>query len=58
MRYVFKGCQLQDEAYSSSIGANKTVDLTFTTQIGGPSDTDNNILVSGSYTGQRTPFSD
>lgn len=58
MRYVFKGCQLQDEAYSSSIGANKTVDLTFTTQIGGPTDTNNNILVSGSYGGtQGAPFS-
>ena len=57
MKYVFKGCQLQDEAYSSSIGANKTVDLTFTTQIGGPTDTENNILVSGSYTGQGAPFS-
>ena len=56
MKYLFKGCQLQDEAYSSSIGANKTVDLTFTTQIGGPSDTDNNILVSGSFTGQGAPF--
>lgn len=58
MQYVFKGCQLQDESYSSSIGANKTVDLTFTTQIGGPTDTENNILVSGSYgTAQGAPFS-
>ena len=41
------GCVLQDESYTSSIGANKSVDLTFTTQIGGPSDNAHNIQVSG-----------
>ena len=55
IKYTFKGCQLQDEAYSSSIGANKSVDLTFTTQIGGPTDEDNNILVSGTFA--TVPFS-
>jgi len=46
--YKLKGCVLQDESYSSSIGANKSVDLTFTAQIGGPSDLVHNVLVSGS----------
>ena len=48
--YRLKGARLDSESFSSSIGANKTVDLTFTTQIGGPEDTANNILMSGSST--------
>lgn len=47
--WTLKGCILQDESYSSAIGSNKTVDLTFTAQIGGPQDTTHNIQVSGSY---------
>ncbi len=54
MIYKLKGARLDSESFSSSIGANKTVDLTFTTQIGGPDDTSNNILVSGSSA--TTPF--
>lgn len=46
--YRLKGARLDSESFSSSIGSNKTVDLTFTTQIGGPDDTSNNILFSGS----------
>jgi hypothetical protein len=48
--FKFKGSQLQSESFSSSIGANKIVDLTFQTQIGGPTDTNNGIYLSGSYT--------
>jgi hypothetical protein len=48
--FQFKGSQLQSESFSSSIGANKTVDLVFQTQIGGPSDTNNGIYLSGTYT--------
>jgi hypothetical protein len=47
--FTMKGAQLQSESFSSSIGANKTVDLVFQTQIGGPSDTNNGIYMSGSY---------
>jgi hypothetical protein len=50
MIFTLKGSQLQSESFSSSIGANKTVDLVFQTQIGGPSDTNNGIYLSGSYT--------
>jgi hypothetical protein len=50
MRFDFKGSQLQSESFSSSIGANKTVDLVFQTQIGGPTDSNNGIYLSGSYT--------
>lgn len=49
--WQFKGSQLQSESFSSSIGANKTVDLVFQTQIGGPSDTNNGIYLSGSFSG-------
>ena len=48
--FKFKGSQLQSESFSSSIGANKTVDLVFQTQVGGPTDTNNGIYLSGSYT--------
>ena len=50
MVFSFKGSQLQSESFSSSIGANKTVDLVFQTQVGGPTDTTNGIYLSGSYT--------
>jgi hypothetical protein len=49
MQFDFKGSQLQSESFSSSIGANKTVDLVFQTQIGGPTDTNNGIYLSGSF---------
>jgi hypothetical protein len=49
MIFKFKGSQLQSESFSSSIGANKTVDLVFQTQVGGPTDTNNGIYLSGSY---------
>jgi hypothetical protein len=48
--FKFRGSQLQSESFSSSIGANKTVDLTFETEIGGPTDLNNGVYVSGSYT--------
>jgi hypothetical protein len=50
MVYQLKGCSLVSESFSSSIGSNKTVDLQFKTSIGGPNDTTNGVLVSGSNT--------
>ena len=47
LRYKFKGARLKSESFSSSIGANKSVDLVFETQIGGPNDTAHGIFVSG-----------
>lgn len=47
MLYTLKGCKIDSESFSSSIGSNKTVDLTFSTQIGGVGDTDNGVFVSG-----------
>lgn len=45
--YTLKNCYLDSESFSSSIGSNKTVDLQFSTAIGGPNDTTNGIFVSG-----------
>lgn len=54
MVYTLKGCKLDSESFSSSIGSNKTVDLTFSTQIGGPTDGLHGVFVSGANTTQ--PF--
>lgn len=45
--YTLKGAQLDSQAMSSSIGDNKTVDLTFSSQLGGPQDTANGVFISG-----------
>lgn len=52
--YTVKGCKLVSENFSSSIGDNKTVDLVFSTQIGGPSDSLNGIFV-GPTAGLTSP---
>ena len=51
MQYILKGCRLDSESFSSSIGSNKSVDLTFSTQIGGINDTSNGVFVSGAFVG-------
>ncbi len=48
LEYRVKGALLEGESFSSSIGDNKTVDLTFTAQIGGPEDLARGIVISGS----------
>ena len=47
MRYAFKGCRLDSENFSSTIGDNKTVDMTFTVQVGGADDASNGVFISG-----------
>jgi len=47
IKYTLKGLKIDSQSFSSSIGANKTVDLTFSTQIGGPNDEANGIFMSG-----------
>lgn len=49
--YKMTNLKLDSESYSSSIGPNKTVDLTFSLSIGGPDDTVNNVFFSGSNAG-------
>lgn len=48
LRYSLKGARLTSESFKSSIGSNKTVDLVFETQIGGPNDSEHGVYVSGS----------
>ncbi len=47
MKYELKGARLESENFSSSIGDNKSVDLTFTAQIGGADDLANGLFISG-----------
>jgi len=49
---VFKltNLKLDSESFSSSVGPNKTVDLTFSLSVGGPDDQENNIFFSGANT--------
>ena len=45
--YNMKGLKIDSQSFSSSIGSNKTVDMTFSTQIGGPNDILNGVFMSG-----------
>jgi len=47
IQYKMKGLKVDSQSFSSSIGSNKTVDITFSTQIGGPNDTVNGVFMSG-----------
>jgi hypothetical protein len=47
MIFTLKGSRLKSESFSSSIGSNKTVDLVFETQIGGPNDSEHGVFLSG-----------
>ena len=47
IRWDFKGALVEGESWSSSIGSNKAVDLTFSTQIGGPNDLNDGVYMSG-----------
>mgnify|MGYP003675790825 CR=1 FL=1 len=47
IRGDLKGVKLDSQSFSSSIGSNKTVDLTFTAQVGGPNDLVNGLFMSG-----------
>ena len=48
--YTLKGVSFDGESISSSIGSNKSVDLTFSTSVGGPNDTSHGVFMSGSST--------
>jgi hypothetical protein len=55
VQYTFKQAQLDSAGLSSSIGANKTADLTFSTQIGGVNDVRNGVQMSGFHNGAGFP---
>lgn len=46
-RYVLKRCKIDSQEYTSDIGSNKAVSLTFSAQIGGPAQTDVGLFISG-----------
>jgi hypothetical protein len=46
-RYILKGAKLDSQEYSSDIGSNKSVTLTFSAQVGGPQDTARGLFISG-----------
>lgn len=46
--YKLTKLKIDSESFSSSIGPNKAVDLTFSLTIGGPNDNVNNVFFSGS----------
>ena len=48
--YKLTNLKLDSESFSSSVGPNKTVDLTFSVSVGGPDDLENNVFFSGSNT--------
>ena len=54
IKWTLKGVTLDSESFSSSIGSNKTVDLTFSVQLGGIDDTSQGIICSGANT--NSPF--
>ena len=47
--YIVKNARLDSENFSSAIGDNQTVDITFSTQVGGANDTENGLFIEGSY---------
>ena len=56
IRYLLKNVTLDSESYSSSIGDNKSVDLTFSATVGGPEDTTNGLFISGTSVTDETRF--
>jgi hypothetical protein len=48
--YKLTNLKLDSESFSSSVGPNKSVDLTFSLSVGGPDDLENNIFFSGKNT--------
>lgn len=48
-KYILKGAKLDSQEYSSDIGSNKSVTLTFSAQVGGPQDTANGLFINGQF---------
>ena len=55
--YTLKGLKIDSESMSSSIGSNKTVDLTFSTQVGGIDESSVGLFMSGANTDPAFEFS-
>ena len=46
-RYVLKKCKLDSQEYTSDIGSNKAVSLSFSAQVGGPKQSNVGLFISG-----------
>ena len=51
-QYWLKNCKVNSQAFSSDIGSNKSVTLEFATQVGGPSQMNQGLFMSGITTGR------
>lgn len=51
VKYTLRGAKFDSESSSLDIGSNKTVDLNFSAQIGGPATLSRGIFMSGSHSG-------
>lgn len=49
MLFDLRGARLDSESISSDIGSNKSVDLTYSAQIGGPEDLSHGVFISGIF---------
>ena len=49
MTYAVKNAKIDSQEYSSDIGSNKSVSLTFSSQIGGSAQTDRGLFMSGRH---------
>ena len=47
MIFDFKGARLDSESISSDIGSNKSVDLSWSAQLGGLEDLEHGVFISG-----------
>ena len=52
--YILRNATLESESFSSSIGDNKSVDMTFTATVGGAGDTVNGLFISGTQCGAES----
>jgi hypothetical protein len=48
-KFALRGAKITSQEFSSDIGSNKTVTLTFETQVGGPQDTNNGLFINGQF---------
>ena len=48
-KYILKGAKLDSQEYTSDVGSNKSVSLTFSAQVGGPQDTANGLFINGQF---------
>jgi len=54
LKYTVKGARLDSETFTNAIGDNESVDMTFTSQIGGANDQSAGLFMEGSYPRYRT----